>query len=115
MKACTVGSIFVSGQVVNPLAAWNGRITCIETSDRGFKFRREHPYYNGEIFVLDQGKLDESFWIEAICEPAPHPATEFRALRFPGRELPDWATLSMSPQVIRENWETVIVTIDPIS
>ncbi len=115
MKICAPGSIFISSQVVNPLAAWKGRITCVEITDRGFKFLREHPYHNGEVFVLDQGKLDESFWIEAICEPTPFPTMEFRALRFPGGQLPDWETLSIPPPVIRENWETVKVTITPLS
>jgi len=53
MKPCFVGAEFISSQILNPISAWNGRIICIEITDRCFKFRREHSYYGGETFVLN--------------------------------------------------------------
>ena len=68
-KPCSIGSTFISSQTVNPEAAWNGRIVCVEVTERGFAFRREHPYYNGEVFVLGQQQLDQSFWVAASGPP----------------------------------------------
>jgi len=113
-KQCCVGAIFISGQIQNPIVAWKGRITCVDLTDRGFKFRREHPYYDGETFVLDQGKLDESLWVPANGEPEPVATAEFWASRFPGQQFPDWTKLSTTPTQ-HENWETVSVTIAPQS
>lgn len=69
MKSCAIGSIFISSQTVNPEAAWNGRIVCVGVTERGFAFRREHPYYHGEVFHLGQQQLDQSFWVPSSGPP----------------------------------------------
>lgn len=69
LKPCSIDSVFITSQIVNPETAWSGRIVCVETTERGFKFRREHPYYNGETFTLDQKQLDQSFWIPSSGPP----------------------------------------------
>jgi hypothetical protein len=98
IKECSIGAVFLSDQLLNPIVAWAGRITCIETVERGFKFRREHPYYNGETFVLDQAALDKSFWIPAHGEPSSPARVELWGSRVPGSILPDWRALSGEPQ-----------------
>jgi hypothetical protein len=113
MKECFVGAEFISSQIQNPIAAWNGRITCMEVMDRGFKFRREHPYYEGETFVLSQENLDKSFWIPSSGRPSEPAKLEFWAARLLGHRLPDWSTLSIEPVPPLPCMETVKVTIEP--
>lgn len=40
-----------------------GHIQCIEVGEKGFKFLRLHPSYNGETFFLNQEQFDKSNWV----------------------------------------------------
>ena len=44
-----------------------GHIHCSEVTDKGYKFLRLHPSYNGETFFLTPEQFDKSNWIATGC------------------------------------------------
>lgn len=58
-----INTTYVSKLVTGP-GQWESRITVIEESEKGLKFRREHPMHNGETLFLDWKSIEGSNWVE---------------------------------------------------
>jgi hypothetical protein len=58
-----INTTYVSSAVGGPYR-WESRITVIEETEKGLKFRREHSMHNGETMFLDWKSLESSHWVE---------------------------------------------------